>query len=246
MDVLKSIIVWLIGVVFLTLFFPLTFVIWLLTLPFDRNRAITHWILNWQSWILIWLMPIWKVRIEGRGKVVKGTAYVIISNHQSILDILLINCLRYRFKWISKIENMKVLILGWYLRMADYIIINRGNKESKEEMIEKSYQYLKHGTSIMMFPEGTRSVDREIGFFKRGAFQLAIGANKPILPILIDGSGGVLPKHGLIFSTGHKIRIKIFDPVPPESSNTDDSDILSLKFNTFMTKALEELRSGKS
>lgn len=246
MDVLKSIIVWLIGVVFLTLFFPLTFVIWLLTLPFDRNRAITHWILNWQSWILIWLMPIWKVRIEGRGKVVKGTAYVIISNHQSILDILLINCLRYRFKWISKIENMKVLILGWYLRMADYIIINRGNKESKEEMIEKSYQYLKHGTSIMMFPEGTRSVDREIGFFKRGAFQLAIGANKPILPILIDGSGGVLPKHGLIFSTGHKIRIKIFDPVPPESFNTDDSDILSLKFNTFMTKALEELRSGKS
>ena len=246
MDVFKSIIVWFIGVVFLTLFFPLTFVIWLLTLPFDSNRAITHWILNWQSWILIWLMPIWKVRIEGRGKAVKGTAYLIISNHQSILDILLINCLRYRFKWISKIENMKVPLLGWYLRMADYIIINRGNKESKEEMIEKSYQYLKHGTSIMMFPEGTRSVDREIGFFKRGAFQLAIGANKPILPILIDGSGGVLPKHGLIFSTGHKIRIKIFDPVPPESFNTDDADILSLKFNTFMTKALKELRSGKS
>jgi 1-acyl-sn-glycerol-3-phosphate acyltransferase len=83
---------------------------------------------------------------------------------------------------------MKLPVLGWYLRMADYITVNRGNKESKEEMMEKSYQCLKRGTSIMMFPEGTRSIDREIGFFKRGAFQLAIRTNRPILPLLIDGS----------------------------------------------------------
>jgi 1-acyl-sn-glycerol-3-phosphate acyltransferase len=246
MDVLKSIIVWLVGVVYAILFFPLTFIIWLITLPFDRNRIIIHRILNWQSWILVWLLPIWKVRVEGREKALKGTAYVIISNHQSILDILLVNCLRYRFKWVSKIENLKMPVLGWYLRMADYIIINRGNKESKEEMMQKSYQCLKSGTSIMMFPEGTRSADREIGFFKRGAFQLAIEANKPILPILIDGSGGVLPKHGLIFSTGLEIRIKVFDPVPPESFNTDDPDILSLKFSNFMIEVLKELRAVKS
>jgi 1-acyl-sn-glycerol-3-phosphate acyltransferase len=170
---------------------------------------------------------------------------VIISNHQSILDILLINCLRYRFKWISKIENMKIPVLGWYLRMADYIIINRGDKESKEEMMEKSFQYLKDGTSIMMFPEGTRSVDGEIGFFKRGAFQLAINAHVPILPVVLDGSGGVLPKHRLIFTTGHKIMIKVLDPVIPESFNTDDPDILSRNFSNFMIEALKELR-GKS
>jgi 1-acyl-sn-glycerol-3-phosphate acyltransferase len=246
MDVLKSIIVWLAGVVYLILFFPLTFVTWLVTLPFDRNRKITHWILNWQSWIFVWLMPIWKVRVEGRSKAVKGAAYVIISNHQSILDIILINSLRYRFKWISKVENMKVPILGLYLRMADYIIINRGDKESKEEMMEKSYQCLKRGTSIMMFPEGTRSVDGEIGFFKRGAFQLAINAHVPILPIVVDGSGGVLPKHQLIFTTGHKIRIKVYDPVPPDSFNTGDPDILSLKFSNFMVEALKELRADKS
>jgi 1-acyl-sn-glycerol-3-phosphate acyltransferase len=191
-------------------------------------------------------MPIWKVRVEGRSKAVKGAAYVIISNHQSILDIILINSLRYRFKWISKIENMKVPILGLYLRMADYIIINRGDKESKEEMMEKSYQCLKRGTSIMMFPEGTRSVDGEIGFFKRGAFQLAINAHVPILPIVVDGSGGVLPKHQLIFTTGHKIRIKVYDPFPPDSFNTGDPDILSLKFSNFMVEALKELRADKS
>jgi 1-acyl-sn-glycerol-3-phosphate acyltransferase len=242
MDVLKSIIVWLVSIVYMVLFFPLTFIVWLFVLPFDRERNITHWMLIYQSWIVTWLMPIWKIRIEGRKKAVKGTAYIIISNHQSILDIVLINSLRYRFKWISKIENMKMPILGWYLRMAGYITVNRGNKESKEEMMEKSYQCLKRGTSIMMFPEGTRSLDMEIGFFKRGAFQLAISAQKPILPVLIDGSGGVLPKHGLIFSTGHKIRVKVFDPVTPESFDTDKPDILSLRFSIFMTEALKELR----
>jgi 1-acyl-sn-glycerol-3-phosphate acyltransferase len=245
MNILKSIIVWLVGIAYVIFFFPLTFLIWLLVLPFDREREIIHWILNWQSRILLWLLPIWKIRIEGREKGLKETPFVIISNHQSILDILLINCLRYRFKWISKIENMKIPVLGWYLRMADYIIINRGNKESKEEMMDKSYQCLKGGTSLMMFPEGTRSVDGEIGFFKRGAFQLAINAHLPILPVVLDGSGGVLPKHGLIFTTGHKIRIKVLDPVMPESFNTDDPDILSRNFSNFMIEALKELR-GKS
>jgi 1-acyl-sn-glycerol-3-phosphate acyltransferase len=245
MNVLKSIIVWLVGIAYVIFFFPLTFLIWLLVLPFDKERDIIHWILSWQSRILVWLLPIWKIRIEGREKGLKETPFVIISNHQSILDILLINCLRYRFKWISKIENMKLPVLGWYLRMADYIIINRGNNESKEEMMKKSFQYLKDGTSIMMFPEGTRSVDGEIGFFKRGAFQLAINAHVPILPVVLDGSGGVLPKHGLIFTTGHKIMIKVLDPVMPESFNTDDPDILSWNFSNFMIEALKELR-GKS
>jgi 1-acyl-sn-glycerol-3-phosphate acyltransferase len=245
MNVLKSIIVWLVGIAYVIFFFPLTFLIWLLVLPFDKERDIIHWILSWQSRILVWLLPIWKIRIEGREKGLKETPFVIISNHQSILDILLINCLRYRFKWISKIENMKIPVLGWYLRMADYIIINRGDKESKEEMMDKSYQCLKGGTSIMMFPEGTRSVDGEIGFFKRGAFQLAINAHVPILPVVLDGSGGVLPKHGLIFTTGHKIMIKVLDPVMPESFNTDDPDILSRNFSNFMIEALKELR-GKS
>lgn len=245
MDIIKSFAVWLIGIVYMVLFFPVTFIIWLLVLPFDSERRVIHWILNWQSRILVWLLPIWKIRIEGRDKGLMDSPFVIISNHQSILDILLINCLRYRLKWISKIENMKLPVLGWYLRMAGYIIIDRGNTESKEEMMEKSFRCLKGGTSIMMFPEGTRSADCEIGFFKKGAFQLAINAQIPILPILLDGSGGVLPKHGLIFTTGHKIRIRVFDPVKPDSFNTEDPDILSQNFSNFMIGALKELRGEK-
>jgi 1-acyl-sn-glycerol-3-phosphate acyltransferase len=223
--------------------FPLTLVVWLLLLPFDKEKVIIHWFLMYQSRLLSFLIPIWKIHIEGREKAVKGVTYVIISNHQSMLDILLINCLRYRFKWISKIENFRVPVIGWYLRMADYIVVDRGNEVSKEEMLEKSSDCLKKGISIMIFPEGTRSLNNEIGFFKRGAFQLALQAKVPILPVLIDGTGGILPKHGLIFSSGHHIRIRVMDPIYPVNFGTDDPDNLALKLSLLMTSGINELRN---
>lgn len=246
MDILKSILIWFIGITFMVVFFPLTFIIWLIVLPFDRNRSIVHWLLIYQAMIISYLVPIWKIRIEGRKRIPAGGTFVIISNHQSILDILLLNCLRYRFKWVSKIENIKVPVLGWYIKMADYITVDRGNSDSKDKMMAESYLCLKKGISLMIFPEGTRSVDREIGFFKRGAFQLAVSAGVPVLPVLIDGTGGILPKHGLIFGGFHRITIRVFDPVSPESFGTDDCDELALKFRSRMAEALAEIRKDKT
>jgi 1-acyl-sn-glycerol-3-phosphate acyltransferase len=242
MDIFKSIIVWLIGICFVIVTFPLTLIIWLIVLPFDRKRVVIHLFLMYQCLGLSFLMPIWKIHIEGREKAVKGMTYVIISNHQSLLDILLINCLRYKFKWISKIENFNIPVIGWYLKMADYIIVDRQNEESKIEMLAKSYNFLKKGISIMIFPEGTRSLNNEIGFFKRGAFQLALQADVPILPVLIDGTGGILPKHGLIFSSGHHIRIRVLDPINPATFGTDTPENLALQLSVFMTSRLNELR----
>lgn len=246
MDILKSIVIWLIGIGFMLVLFPVTFILWFFALPFDRNRTLTHWMLIYQAMLITYLVPVWKIKIEGRKKLPERTSTVIISNHQSILDILVVNCLRYRFKWISKIENTRVPVLGWYLRMAGYITVDRGDKFSKEKMMLESFRCLQEGISIMIFPEGTRSADRQISFFKRGAFQLAISTKKPILPVLIDGTGGVLPKHGLIFGGYHRIMIKVLDPVYPEEFGTDDCDALALKFQSMMKNALEELRNKES
>jgi 1-acyl-sn-glycerol-3-phosphate acyltransferase len=246
MDVLKSIIVWLTGICYMVITFPLTLIIWLLVLPFDKERSVIHWFLMYQSLFLSWLIPIWTISIEGREKALGETTYVIISNHQSMLDILLLNCLRYRFKWISKIENRNVPVIGWYLKMADYIIVDRGDEESKAEMLERSYSCLKKGISIMIFPEGTRSLNNEIGFFKRGAFQLALQSQVPILPVLIDGTGGILPKHGLIFGSGHKIRIRVLDPIHPDAFTTDIPENLALKVTSIMKAGLNELRTQTS
>lgn len=242
MDVLKSIIVWIIGICFMVVLFPLTFIIWLVVLPFDKKRIIVHWLLVNQSFILTRIMPVWGIKTKGREKAISGTTYVVISNHQSILDILFINSLRYNYKWISKIENVKLPFLGWYLKMADYITVDRDNEESKAEMLEKSLAYLKNGTSIMLFPEGTRSSDSEIGFFKRGAFQLAIQAGVPILPIVIDGTGGILPKHGLLFRSGNHVKVRVYDPVMPESFETINPDELAHRFSNMMKEWLTEIR----
>jgi len=243
MEVFKSIIIWLTGTCYVIITFPLTLIVWILTLPFDRNRTIVHMVLMYESLLLVSLIPFWKIRIEGRDKAVSGNTYVFISNHQSMLDILIVNCLRYRYKWISKIENFKVPVIGWYLRMADYITVNRRNEESKLEMLEKSDGCLRKGISLMLFPEGTRSLNREIGFFKRGAFQLALQTGVPIMPVLIDGTGGILPKHGLIFGNGRHIRIRVLDPVDPVDFGTDNPDDLASRFGLMMTAELKKLRS---
>jgi 1-acyl-sn-glycerol-3-phosphate acyltransferase len=241
MDILKSIVIWLVGITFICVFFPVTFLVWLIVFPFDKNRTVTHWVLIYQSVIFSYLIPIWIIHVEGRKKVIPGNTYVIISNHQSILDILIVNCLRCRFKWISKIENMKKPVFGWYIRMADYIPVDRDNKESKEKMMVESYECLKKGISVMIFPEGTRSPDGQIKFFKRGAFQLAISAKKPLLPVLIDGTGSVLPKHGLIFGGFHKITLRVLDPVDPSQFGTTDCDELAMKFQVMMSDELNSL-----
>ena len=245
MDVLKSIIVWLIGVAFLLVFFPLTLAGWLIALPFDRKGNFVHWLLIYQACIISFLIPVWRVKIEGREKAKKGTTYVIICNHQSILDILILNCLRYRYKWISKVEVTGVPVLGWYLKMAGYITVDRSDSVSKDRMLLKAYQCLKDETSIMIFPEGTRSIDNEIAPFKRGAFQLAISTGKPILPVIIDGAGEVLPKHGIVFRGFHRIDLKVLDPVMPESFGTDNAYELAEKISVIMKNGLDELRNKR-
>ena len=244
MNVLKSIIVWFLAISFLVVMFPVSLIIWILVLPFDKNRVVIHWILTWQGMLLMRLLSASGIEIEGREKVVRGTTYVIISNHQSILDTLLLYSLKYKFKWISKIENVRVPILGWYLKLADYIIVDRGNEESKIEMLDKSYRSLKKGISIMIFPEGTRSKDGEIGLFKRGAFQLAIDANVPILPVLIDGTGNLLPKHKLVLETGQGLRFRILDPILPDTFNTKNPDELAAKISSMYTWELKRLRDN--
>jgi 1-acyl-sn-glycerol-3-phosphate acyltransferase len=245
MDRLKSLFVWVFSLTYTIILFPVSLIIWLIFYPFDHNRAIIHWWLVIQGCLLTKLIPIWKISVEGREKAQQKTPYIIISNHQSMLDILILNCLRYRFKWISKIENNKVPVLGWYMKMAKYILVERGNKESKAEMMEKSAQCLRNGISIMMFPEGTRSRDREIAPFKPGAFQLALMTDKSVLPVIIEGTGGVLPKHGLIFSGGNNLKIKVLDPVHPGSFGTGDPELLALKFRNLMIDELKKMREGK-
>ena len=241
MAVVKSLFGWMIGVLIIILIFPFAFVVWLITLPFDKERKIIHWILIYHAVILAKCIPFVKIRVEGRSKVDSKGPYVIIANHQSTLDILAVNCIRQNFKWVSKDSNLKVPILGWYLRMADYIIIVRGDPTSRDKLYAKANDFLQRGISVMMFPEGTRSVDGNMQMFKRGAFKLAIDNNVPILPVLLEGTGAVLPKKGFVIKETKEIQVKILDPVYPLDFGTDDHDVLAQKFHDMMAVEYEKL-----
>ncbi len=245
MNLLLSLLAWLMSFLVILVLLPVSLIIWFIAYPFDEKRSAFHWWMIGHGIILSRIMPFWRIRIEGRDNYRKGKTYLIISNHQSILDILILNCLRYRFRWISKIENTRVPVLGWYLRMAKYITIDRGNPDSKEVMMQKSINSLRQGISIMIFPEGTRSLNNEIGPFKPGAFQLAIMADKPILPVIVDGTGEALPKRGLVFTPGHTLSIKVLDPVYPGSFGTADPEELSVKMRAIMVKELDAARNYK-
>jgi 1-acyl-sn-glycerol-3-phosphate acyltransferase len=243
MNVIKSVWVWVSSITFVLLGFPVSALLWLLSLLFDRKRRMNNRWMVIQGVVLTKMSPFWKVTVEGREKIDSKQPYVIVPNHQSMLDIVFFNLLYHRLRWVSKIEVFKVPVLGWEMKMVKYIPLERGNKQSVVKMMEYCVTSLRDGISVVIFPEGTRSLTGAIGKFKTGAFQLAVKTDKPILPVLIDGTGDILPKHGFIFRNRRTVRIRVLDPVFPAQFGTGDPEELASMIQSVMVKAMEEMRN---
>jgi 1-acyl-sn-glycerol-3-phosphate acyltransferase len=204
------------------LLFPVALLIFVLTAPFDpRRRALHQFTCFWAS-LYTWCNPLWRVHVEHRDRIDPDTTYVMVANHLSLLDILVLFRLFTNFAWVSKIENFKVPVIGWNMRLNRYIPLVRGDKESAAVMMEQCRSTLQQGTSIMMFPEGTRSRDGQLQYFKPGAFELALQAELPILPILVTGTGDALPKRGFVLKGKHRIGITVLEPIEPAAFGTED------------------------
>ena len=198
------------------LLFPVAVLVWAVTLPFDRRKLVQHQFTCFWASLYSWLNPAWPVRVEGREKVRPGATYVMVANHQSLLDILVLFRLFVHFKWVSKIENFRVPCVGWNMRLNQYIELRRGDKQSIGEMMSAASRTLDSGSSVMMFPEGTRSADGRLKDFKHGAFTLAQGGGVPILPIVVEGTADALPKRGFVLQGRHPITIRVLDEIPHE------------------------------
>jgi len=198
------------------LFFILAFFIWLFTFLFDSRLVLLHLYSSFWASLYLWVMPAWSVSVKGRSKYRKKTTYMMVSNHQSQLDILVAFSLFLPFKWVSKAEIFKIPLIGWNMVLNRYIKLKRGEKESIKKMMDDCEKTISEGNSIYFFPEGTRSKNGRIKPFKSGAFILAKKMKLPILPIAISGTTNALPKHSLNFHGHHKISIKVLDEVSYE------------------------------
>ncbi len=136
------------------------------------------------------------VKIKGKENIEPHKNYVIISNHASLFDIpILLYAIRNEIKMIAKKELVYIPIFGWSLLAGGYILINRNNTKSALKSIKKARAKLNKRTSILIFPEGTRSENGYIQPFKKGAFLLAFQTKLDLLPISISGSNKVMPKN---------------------------------------------------
>jgi 1-acyl-sn-glycerol-3-phosphate acyltransferase len=222
------------------LLFPIAVLIWACTAPFDPRKRLLHQFTCFWASLYTWFNPAWPVTIEGREKIDPDTAYVIVANHQSLLDILVFFRLFNHYKWVSKIENFRLPFVGWNMRLNDYIELKRGDKASIVQMLRKCRQALAAGNSIMMFPEGTRSPDGRLRRFKHGAFELAKDSRAPILPIVLSGTSNALPKRGFVLRGRHPIRVRILEEIPYESFAGDSVEELTSRVRGVIAAELEK------
>jgi 1-acyl-sn-glycerol-3-phosphate acyltransferase len=186
----------------------------------------------------------WRIYISGRERVQKGQVYVIVSNHQSMADIPLVSHLNVDAKWMGKAEMFRMPLLGWMLRMAGDIPVERSDRIKSARALMQSARYLRKGCSIVFFPEGTRSRNGEVLPFNEGPFQLAIRERVPILPLVVEGTGDALPRNTWLFGGARDIHLRILDPVPVDTWTTRQSAELRDAVRQKIIDELDSLRGS--
>lgn len=196
-------------------FFVGAVAIWLVTLPFDRRKVVLH--LYSCAWAVFYVRinPLWKLRTTGRERLPWRGPAVIVANHASLVDILVLFDLLRPFKWVSKHENFKIPFVGWNMTLNGYVSLVRGDKQSAAQVLERCGALLRQGSPVLFFPEGTRTRDGSLGAFKDGAFELAVAHKVPLIPVAVHGTGRALPKHGVILREHVDAWVEVLEPIEP-------------------------------
>ncbi|MHB8232531.1 MAG: lysophospholipid acyltransferase family protein [bacterium] len=167
-----------------------------------------------------------KVNITGAENLSPEKSYIITSNHQSYFDIfILLAYLNVNFKFIAKKSLFGIPFLGQSMKRLGYISIDRENLRNALKSVKKSTELLKNKTSILIFPEGTRSLGGELLSFKKGALNMFLKqGNVTILPVAIKGTADILMKNSFVIHSGKTVELKILKPIAPENSKREEKD----------------------
>jgi len=161
-----------------------------------------------------------RIKIKGRENVIQGASYVVMANHSSYLDIpALMRAMPINLHFIAKKEFKPIPFLGWYLMLADTILIDRKNSVKAKESLVAAAKLVHNGRHVALFPEGTRTKTGEIGAFKKGGFHLAKDADVAIIPVHIHGSYFVWSRNSMFKIKAGPILVTIGKPILPEVYN---------------------------
>lgn len=213
--------------------------------PFDKGRVVVHELTRAAVRVFFALPPCWRHRLIGRELADPRKSYVIVLNHNAMIDIPSLYYVPLNFRWVSKREVFRIPFFGQFLLIHGDICIDRGKaSEAMEQLLRDGKLWLSRGASVAVFPEGTRSKDGEIHRFKAGAFTLAKEAGVEILPVVLDGTQTLI-KPNRLWNWRNTITIRVLPPVPVgEVRSTELHDLID-SVHTRMSEALSEIRQQK-
>jgi 1-acyl-sn-glycerol-3-phosphate acyltransferase len=207
---------------------------------FTWRRDGEMWLVaNVWSQVLIWAGGA-TLEVQGKEHLDPKRPTIYVSNHQSTLDapVLFKSLWPVPFRYVSKHTLKYVPVTGWYLQVAGYIFINRSNRRKAVETLNAAALKIRAGTSIVVFPEGTRSETGEIMAFKKGPFALAVKAKVAICPVTIEGTGKVMPKNSWHITPG-PVKVKIGAPIDPTPFGNDREALMHKIRDVLITQSLE-------
>lgn len=193
--------------------FPASLLVLALSL-FDRKGKLAYAISRFWTWAILKIGGI-RLKVQGLEHLDSNRQYIFMANHQSNIDIpVLVQSLsKFQLRWVAKKELLSVPFFGWALWASRHIVVDRSSRSGAMASLRKAREKIEGGISVVLFPEGTRSLDGQLLPFKRGGFILAIKTQTPIVPITINGSGAILPR-GDWRIRGGEIEVIVSEPVP--------------------------------
>ncbi len=226
-------------------FLPLVAITRLVTAPFDPGRYHAGLLFRKLTVVHEKLNPLWTFTVTGEVPHDPRHPYVVVANHESFVDILLISQLPFEMKWMSKSEFFKIPLLGWMMSLAGDIKLVRGDKKAGAQALIDTRDRLAKRVSVMIFPEGTRSQTGELAEFKDGAFRVAIQAGVPIIPLAVIGTRDALIKRDWRFGYSDA-EVRILEPIPTDGMTKADVPALRDRVRDAIADALETMRAERA
>ena len=184
----------------------------IITLPFNRQGRLFHALSRTWAHLVLTACSI-RVSVAGCEKLDQSHSYVYVSNHASAFDIpAILAGVPDQIRIVYKKELERIPIFGWGLRWGSYIGIDRRGGTDALRSLEEAAAEIRQGASVLLYAEGTRTLDGKLQPFKRGAFSLAVRAGVPVVPLTVNGSFHILPKHSICVRPGN-IRITLGSPI---------------------------------
>ena len=235
--------VWLAWSVIILLWTPFVTVVYLLTAWWDRRRWWVSRAFRLCAWAAVAVNPLWSVEFRGSLPPERGRPHVVVSNHVSLADVALIGSIPWEMKWISKRANFWIPFLGLMMWMAGDVYVRRDDRDSRSRAYDRLKEWVQRGSSVIVFPEGTRSRTGELLPFRNGPFRLAIETGAPVLPMAVQGTREAIEKGSLAFGTAHA-RVAILDPIPVDDLTLADVEELRDEVRARIQEARDRLAAG--